>query len=497
MNHLKRPRRTRVALSGLGSAVALLTLVGCQSYERVPLDLADHRAAFDTRLDTTEPISRFVDRLAEQGHAVPDRFDPSDGLSVAEGEVLALFYNADLRIARLDAGVALATFETAGLWEDPQFGFDGAEILSPAGPFEYGLTLSLTIPVSGRLSVEKDRAGAGYEAELRQIVDAEWSTRAAVRSAWASWSVASERLRLLSEVIGQVERVAEITDRLESAGELTRVEARLLRAELVQTRADVAQATLDEARARITLLGLMGLAPDAAVDLLPTIQPVLPTDQADTIDRLIEANTLLAVRRAEYQVAEETLRLEVRKQYPDITIGTGFGSEDNDDRLLLGVSLPIPVLNANRAGIAEARARRQVARVAAETTFEQLSRELAISRAAYDAARKQRAAFERELVPMLEEQSAEVEKLINLGEVNTLLLLETVTRRFDAKSRLLDLRLAEIAAAVDIARLLGPDQTESPVPVQPSNDEDNQHTTNASATGNTSTAASTTNEDSQ
>lgn len=89
MNHLKRPRRPRVALPGLGSAVALLTLVGCQSYERVPVDLADHRAAFDTRLDTTEPISRFVDRLAEQGHAVPDRFDPSDGLSVAEGEVLA------------------------------------------------------------------------------------------------------------------------------------------------------------------------------------------------------------------------------------------------------------------------------------------------------------------------------------------------------------------------------------------------------------------------
>ncbi|MEL6499708.1 MAG: TolC family protein [Planctomycetota bacterium] len=497
MNHLKRPRRTRVVLPGLGSAVALLTLVGCQSYERVPLDLADHRAAFDTRLDTTEPISRFVDRLAEQGHAVPDCFDPGDGLSVAEGEVLALFYNADLRIARLDAGVALATFETAGLWEDPQFGFDGAEILSPAGPFEYGLTLSLTIPVSGRLGVERDRAGAAYEAELRRIVDAEWSTRAAVRSAWALWSVAAERLRLFSEVIGQVERVAEITDRLESAGELTRVEARLLRAELVQTRADAAQATLDEARARITLLGLMGLAPDAAVDLLPTIQPVLPTDQADTIDRLIEANTLLAVRRAEYQVAEETLRLEVRKQYPDITIGSGLGSEDGDDRLLLGVSLPIPVLNANRAGIAEARARRQVARVSAETMFEQLSRELALSRAAYDAARMQRAAFERELVPMLDEQSAEVEQLINLGEVNTLLLLETVTRRFDAKSRLLDLRLAEIAAAVEIARLLGPDQTESPVPVQPSNDEDNQHTTNASATGNTPTAASTTNEDSQ
>jgi outer membrane protein TolC len=472
MDNLKRPRRTRVMLPGLGSTFALIALAGCQSYERLPLELANHRAALDARLVATEPISDFVERLSEAGNQVPERFDPNDGLSTAEGEVLALFYNPDLRLARLDAGVALATFETAGLWEDPQFGFDGAEILSPSGPFEYGLTLSLTIPISGRLGVEKDRAGAAYEAELRRIVDAEWSTRAAVRSAWASWSAESERLRLLREVIGQVERISAITDRLETAGELTRVEARLLRAELVETRADVAEAVFAEARARVELLGLMGIPPDAPVVLLPALPPASIAEIADAIERLIEANTTLAVRRAEYQVAEETLRLEVRKQYPDITIGTGYGSEDNDDRLLLGVSIPIPILNANRAGIAEAKARREVARAAAETTFERLTRELSMARAAYDASRTQRDAFERDLVPMLDEQASEVEQLIDLGEVNTLLLLETVTRRFEAKSRLLDLRLAETDAAIEITRLLGPDEPEMPAAVGPATDDD-------------------------
>ncbi|MCA9275627.1 MAG: TolC family protein [Phycisphaerales bacterium] len=470
MDNLKRPPRTRVMLPGLGSAVALIVLAGCQSYERVPLELADHRAALDARLIATEPISYFVERLSEAGNQVPERFDPNDGLSPAEGEVLALFYNPDLRLARLDAGVALATFDTAGLWDDPQFGFDGEEVLS--GPFNYGLMLSLTIPISGRLGVEKDRAGAAYEAELRRIVDAEWSTRAAVRSAWASWSVASERLLLLREVIGQVERISAITDQLETAGELTRVEARLLRAELVETRADVAEAVLAEARARVELLGLMGLPPDAPVELLPAIPPASIGEISGAIERLIEANTTLAVRRAEYQIAEETLRLEVRKQYPDITIGTGYGSEDNDDRLLLGVSIPIPILNANRAGIAEAKARREVARAAAETTFERLTRELSMARAAYDASRTQRDAFERDLVPMLDEQASEVEQLIDLGEVNTLLLLETVTRGFEAKSRLLDLRLAETDAAIEITRLLGPDEPEMPAPVEPATDED-------------------------
>ncbi len=461
----------RSARPGLAAVAACGLLGGCQSYERAPLDLPSHRSAMESRVDAAEPIGAFLDRLAKTGDGAPQRFDLSDGLSVAEGEVVALFYNADLRLARLAAGLALAEYETAGLWEDPQFGFDGAEILSPEGPFEYGLTLSFTIPVSGRLEVAKDRAGAAFETELRRIVDAEWTTRARVRSAWAAWTVADARVGLLREAIGQVERVASITDRLETAGELTRVEARLLRAELVESRGRLAQAEFSATQARVHLFGLLGLSPTTDVALIPSISASEAVSFADEVQRLIEANTSIAVRRAEYHTAEETLRLEVRKQYPDITIGSGYGSEASDDRLLLGLSIPIPVVNANRAGIAEARARRAIARVAAETTFEQLTRELATTNAARTAARSQLEAFQTQLVPMLDEQSREVEQLIGLGEVDALILLETVSRRFEAKSQLLDLRLAELNAVVERARLLGPDQPKFPAPVEKNADD--------------------------
>lgn len=464
MDNLKRLRRTQAMLLGPGLAAALITLTGCQLYERVPLDLAGHHATLDARLVATEPIARFFERLAKAGNPSPERFDLSDGLSPAEGEVLALFYNPDLRLARLDAGIALATFETAGLWEDPQFGFDGAEILSPSGPFQYGLTLRLTIPVSGRLEVEKDRAGAAYEAELRRIVDAEWSLRAKVRSAWAAWAAASERVRLLGEVIEQVERISSITDRLEAAGELTRVESRLIRAEALGVRADLVAGRRAETQARLRLLELMGLPPDAKVDLLAVFPHAAIPQVGDETQRLIEANTTLAIHRAEYQVVEETLRLEVRRQYPDITIGGGYGNE-GDDRLLLGVSLPIPILNANRGGIAEARARRERARAAAETAYERLTHELASARASLEAARRQRQSFEDDLVPMLDAQAIEVERLAELDEIDTVVLLETVTRGLQTKSLLLELRAAEITAASEIVRLLGPDAELAPTPV--------------------------------
>ncbi|MBT8484477.1 MAG: TolC family protein [Phycisphaerae bacterium] len=416
-------------------------------------------------------IQGFLERLRELGAEALYPFSFDDGLTPAEGEVVALFYNADLREARLAAGVALANFENAGLWDDPEFGFDGAEILSPSGsPFEFGLTLNLTIPISGRLEVEKTRAGAAYEAELRRIVDAEWATRADVRRSWASWTVAEERLRLLREAIAQIERITAITDRLEAGGELSRVESRLFQVELADRRAAVAEAELDATRSRINLLGLMGLPADASVELVPALPTADPPLSDDPLRRLIESNTELAVRRAEYQVVEEALRLEIRKQYPDITIGSGYGSEDNDDRLILGFSVPIPIFNRNRAGIAEARAERDVSRAAAETTFERLARELTATHAVLDAARTQRSQFESTIVPMLEAQAEEVEQIADLGEVDTLILLETVQRQLDAKSRLLELQRAELDASVTIAQLLGPGEPADPAPVSDHND---------------------------
>ena len=311
---MKRRTDPRVARRLLPLTLfACVTLIaGCQSYKPVPLDLEQYRADAASRLDEQETLRAFSQRLGADTHQA-DPFDLDDGIDAAEAEVIALFYNRDLRLARLQAGVALANAENAGLWEDPVFGFDGAELLSPSGPFEYGLTMSLTIPVSGRLAVEEDRADAAYHAELRRVVDAEWTMRAQVREAWAVWSVAAERLKLIDEVLQAIEKISEVSERLEEAGELTRVEARLLRAQRLTIQVQRVSVAAATEQARLDLLGLMGLLPNAQVTLVPALPTVEVPETSDTTDRLIRANTSLAALRADYQVAEESLRLEVRK----------------------------------------------------------------------------------------------------------------------------------------------------------------------------------------
>jgi outer membrane protein TolC len=440
---------------------------GCQSYSPAPLDLDSHHSAFLARSIDGEPLAEFADRLRDAGDAAPAVFDPADGLTAAEGEVLALFFNADLRMLRARAGVAVAAFETAGLWDDPVFGFNGAEILSSGGTFDYGLIANFTIPISGRLAIEKDRARAAVDVERRRIVDAEWTLRTDVRRSWSAWTLASERLALADDILVHVEEISALTNRLEEAGELSRVQGRLLRIEAISRRSLQLRAVLDERRARLKLLRLLGLSPDVKIELVPGVPDDGDATPDDALARIIRCNTRLDVHRAEYQVVEDTLRLEIRKQFPDMTIGTGYGSEGNDDRLLLGFSMPIPILNANQASVAEARAKRDVARITAETTYEQLVHEFAEARSARDAVREQRIAFETTMIPMLDEQDREITRIAELGEIDTFLLLETVTRQFDARSQLLDLQRAEADAALTITQLLGPDTMREPADIAP------------------------------
>ena len=65
---------------------------------------------------------------------------------------------------------------------------------------------------------------------------------------------------------------------------------------------------------------------------------------------------------------------------------------------------------------------------------------------------------------MLAEQTSDVRKIAALGEVDTFILLETVTRQFDAKQQLLELTLAELDAAITIYKILGPEFQLNPTP---------------------------------
>jgi outer membrane protein TolC len=109
------------------------------------------------------------------------------------------------------------------------------------------------------------------------------------------------------------------------------------------------------------------------VEELPDFPDEIPTFE-QLRDLMIRDHPDLARLRAAYAVAEKQLRLEVALQYPDLAIGGLFERDANINRFGLGVGIELPIFDRNQLAIAEARGRREQARIAFEA---EVSRALA------------------------------------------------------------------------------------------------------------------------
>jgi len=435
-----------------------LTLVsGCQRYERAPLDLTAHRASFLERSAQHADVRTFAATLSFS-ESSPATFDLSDGVDCAEAELIALVFNADLRLARLQAGVARANAENAGLWEDPTLGVDLTRIIQDTpNQWKVFSSIGITIPVSGRLKIEKQKAGIEHAASLARVAELEWATRTEIRRAWITWSSLATQLSTTREFVARVDEVLSIVEKMEQAGEMARTEARLFRIEKATKAAALLGLELSAEQSRLRIKQLMGISPDAPAAFNVRVVASAPGAGARaTLDDLEQRNPTVLVAIAEYEAAEKALELEIRKQYPDVHLGPGYGREDGQDQVLLGLSLPLPVLNANRRAIAEAQAKRELARASAEAVLERLINDARSAGARLDTARRLRESLESGIVPLVDDQYADARRVAQLGEVNTLVLLESLSRQQDAKISLIEALRSEALARVDVDAIAGP-----------------------------------------
>ncbi len=481
--------------------IALLILAGCATYERRPLHLEKYAEELPSRQIDVEPVLQFAQALTDEEPTQP--FDLSDGLSLPEAEAVALVFNPQLRRVRAQADVPLATAREAGWWPDPQFEaavllvgnrgrrtryefdrlrfvgvntdmllpnntvLDGIDYSAPgyrkvpgnyvSKPWTVEAGLNITIPISGRLAVEKDWAWAEYDTAWRQILVAEWELLTRLRDAWLSWSTTGERIAVTEEYVGRLERIVGTADRLAAAGEMKSTDARVLQIELSRRRMDLQLLQAQAAQQRLELFAMLGVDPEASVELqedvfLPTID--IPLEERR--DTLLKRHPRVLAVQADYESAEQRLRLEIRNQYPDLTIGPSFSWEEGLSRLGMGWGLPIPVWNHNRQAVAEATAEREAARVRAAVVVESVFSELAQAEIRQRYATERRELLLDNVAPLVDRQVEETRKLLAFGEVEVLLLRDAISRSLDTKLAVLDATLAEAQARNALKQMLEP-----------------------------------------
>ncbi|MCC6795002.1 MAG: TolC family protein [Candidatus Hydrogenedentes bacterium] len=476
-----------------------LATSSCQHIAPQPMMAPALQRSLEERPLGVAPVRAYADALAAQSPDPGAAFDSEDGLSLREGLAVALWYNPDLRITRIEMDQAAAIAKATGRWPDPEIsGSRGRQRITeteersitlpkPAWsgietdgmgnvtrmPRIEGIeektfswdadkitrswinmgSLSITVPISGRLGAEKRYRRSEHRVRELRVAESEILVLQRVRDAWYQWSSAAERAKLLDDHLQSLVRLSETAESLAAVGELPASRARLFVIERLRKEADRDRERARETELHASLLHLLGLLPDSPVQLVPQMN----SKENPLPDANIDDHPAVQRALAEYEATEFRLKFELRKQYPDLTFSPTYTKEKYETAFVLGLGFPLPIWNANRQGIAEAVGAREIARAKVENEFLRVKSEHAQALAALDGARTQRTRLYDAVVPVTDRQLSEVMALANAGEIDFVLLYETLVQILETKLELLNATLAESIAASRLSAIEGTD----------------------------------------
>lgn len=341
------------------AACALSGLAGCAVY--APKQLHPRPAPEDAA--TLSIPAKQMPVPALRTH----RFDPSDGLDVTETAMLAVANSPRLRVMRDRLGVARAQAFAAGLLPDPQL--SGSRDVSTGGApdLSRGFSLGLDYDLGALLTRSARKAGAraGQRQVRLQLLWAEWQTIARARLLFDRVQSLRARQRRLAHEKRLMDPMRATIDTALKQGNLDYAVADTGLNAVAGVRNRLEDVRRRREQAGHALRALLGLAPTAPLHLVgPAWQP-RPT--AAAIARaghhLARQRPDLLALKAGYAAQEAKVRTAILGQFPDIQVG--FSRARDTSGVFsnsLGVSLNLPLFNANRGRIAVARAtRRQLA----------------------------------------------------------------------------------------------------------------------------------------
>ena len=341
----------------LAIALPVLALAGCASYAPKPLP---------ERID----LPRSASAISVDAASLPFRdlathvFDPANGLDMTEVAMLAVANNPQLRQMRDELGIARAQAFAAGLLPDPQLGLASDHPTNGTAGNTNGFSVNPGYDVTALL-LRSSRVGAA-DANLRRVN---------LELLWQEWQVVGRarllftRLRAQQALLDQARAERKLlAERYRSSHaalaegdvSLTVASADLAALQQVERRSNELERSRLQDHAKLDRL--LGLAADAPLDLVgePMAAPIdAQRLRADLEQRLRQRPDLRALR-AGYRSQEEKFRGAVLAQFPALNIGLTRARDTSGLYSVgFGLSLSLPIFNANRGNIAIARATRR------------------------------------------------------------------------------------------------------------------------------------------
>ncbi|GIW86340.1 MAG: divalent cation transporter [Isosphaeraceae bacterium] len=365
----------------------------------------------------------------------------ADKLTLDEAIGRALAQSPRLQAFRSAVAAAKAERRQAGARQNPEVSFSkenfraGAayKVISPAQNV-YGV--SQLVEIGGKISARQDVADKGVEIAGLEHQAAALDLIRDVTVAYAEAVAAEQSVRLAGEQKALAEDVLKsVSTRVDAAAAPLIQKARAdVEREAASVALDTAKRRRDITRKRLAVL--LGEDKDNfAIDGESFFALSKPDEEA-AVEKLTSGPDMLRLNSLEEQ-ARSRYDLERANAIPDPRISAGLTRipSAKDQALLVGVSLPIPVLNANRGNIE--RARTEVSRTEQENRNASLSlaADLNTAEQLLENAYLQASTFKNKILPSAQKAFALAREGYELGRFPYLEVLDAQRRLFEVKQQ--------------------------------------------------------------
>jgi outer membrane protein TolC len=425
---------------------------GCTAYQEKAIDPKEVSLAW------AKIGPREATQLRNQSSNNSDSdYNLNDGISLREAEVTALFYNPLISASRIRSGLPEVQRKYAKLWEDPELDVDGEYFSSKQDdPLNYSGGLSLTIPLSGRLDVQKDIAEENLNAKKASLLAEEWALVIEVREKWVERNFLLEKTRVLKELLSDLEAAIKWVPHFRAAKVATIVDEQNLLIQKEEMNDDLRQLQSEVQQNKLTLLSLMGLHPDTDWTLTvdeKEVQRAVFVEKEDDLLLNPEIHKILS----QYEVAQLRLKMAIRRQIPDLKLGLGAGTEEGTSLMAFGLGLThLPLFNKNRLEIAESKIERDVHGKEIQKGIQSLLNKRASAKQRLKIAKARIEHMERELIPLVDKQLKDAMRLTKLGELDIFLLVDAIQKKVEIKLSLIEAKVEKSYANLQGLALNGP-----------------------------------------
>lgn len=419
----------------------------------------------------TRRIRRFgpalVLALLLSGAAAAQPEEPAGELSLREALELAAARNPELAAFSHEVRANEGAVLQAGALPNPVLEL-GAENLSNNRLREDGdRTLSLgfaqQIELGGKRDARlrlaesaRDVASREYEAKRREVLAATSQRFVDVLAAQRGLALAAESLQLATQVAGAVGRRVQ-------AGKVSPVEETKATLALAAAQVESEQAKRQLASVRQRLAALWGAAAprfDHAAGDLEQVAPLPPYEQ---LAERLRAHPELGRSAAETARRRAGIESERAKAVGDLTLSAGVRrfSHFDDNALVLGLSIPLPLFDRNRGAILEANRRLDKALDEERAVQSRLGAELAEVYGRLGAVAGEIEALRAAILPGARSAYDAATRGYELGRFGILDVLDAQRTLFQAQAQYLRALSEYHRGAAELERLAGPDPVSS------------------------------------